>query len=63
MAKVHEIIDDFGCTWKWDGRRVYCVEAEEELRGEEREQNGYSCNSWGEALSILKEGGYLENPY
>ena len=59
---VDVVVDLLGLTWIFDGERVYCLEAEEEIRenGELMETtNGYACSSWEQALEILKEGDYL----
>ncbi len=50
-------------TWIFDGERVYCVAAEEEmtLTGH-RADNGYPCTSAPEAIEILIKGGYLADP-
>lgn len=55
------VVDDEGMNWAFDGKRVYCMEAEAECTtDEEREQNGYPCYSWKQALRLLKEYGYIE---
>jgi hypothetical protein len=63
---MNKIIDDSGYTWKWDGKRVFCVEAENEMlsdgmsKAEVKKENGYPASSWKQALEQLVEGGYLE---
>lgn len=59
--KKHSIIDDCGYEWRWNGVRVYMVEAEKEMRqnGEDVEQNGYPANSWEDAVKLLEEYGYI----
>lgn len=56
------IIDTNGMHWAWDGTRIFCVEAEEEMirNGENPRQNGYPADTWALALEVLVEGNYLE---
>jgi hypothetical protein len=63
---MNKIIDSNGYTWKWDGKRIFCVEAEIEMisdgmsKAEVRKENGYPASSWEKALEQLEDGGYLE---
>jgi hypothetical protein len=59
--KLLYIRDDLGEAWTFDGTRVYCVSAEEEAirEGYVPEDNGYPCASWGEAIEILNDEGYI----
>ena len=56
------IIDDNGYNWTWNGRRVYCVEAEEEFidKGWDTKQNGYPAFFAEDAIKILVNGGYIQ---
>jgi len=67
-----EITDDLGYHWVWTTAKmkVYCVEAEEELKEKfqdnptddnlfELQQNGYFADSWREAVECLIDGGYI----
>lgn len=64
MSKLEDytVIDDNGLHWEWDGTRIFCIEAEEEINemGEDSSQNGYAANTWVEALQQLIDGGYIE---
>lgn len=56
MMSVKRIKDSYGEVWCFDGKRVYLEAAEEEVGSDE---NGYPASSWGEALVLLVEYGYL----
>lgn len=62
------IYDANGLRWTFDKneQRLYCIEAEEEMRAngtlffEGTNQNGEYCRSWTEAIIMLNDDGYME---
>lgn len=56
------IYDANGMRWTVKNHRVYCIEAEEELKaqGESTKENGYFCNNWNDAVRIINDYGYME---
>lgn len=53
--KTIYIRDDLGHAWTFDGQRVYNVLAEMERTP----NNGYPCQSWGEAIALLNKLEYI----
>lgn len=56
------IFYDANCAeWRYDGKRVYMVDAEVEMAilGEEND-NGYGCFSLEDGLQMLGEYGYMD---
>ena len=60
--KQLSIFDAEGNEWRWNGERVYMVEAELEYikNGDDPAGNGYQASSWEEAIRVLNEGDYME---
>lgn len=59
---IKQIQDRNGYLWLWDGERIYMLAAELEFfaHGEDVKQNGYYAQTWGDALALLLEYGYIE---
>ena len=55
------IVDDFGYHWYWNGKRVFCLEAEIEFidKGFVVEKNGYRAETEDYAIQTLINGGYI----
>jgi hypothetical protein len=52
----YKFFDANGYEWRFDGKRVYMVDAENEMK----QDNGYGCYSAEEALELMEEFGYME---
>jgi len=54
------LLDDLGEVWCWANNRIFHVGAE--IEGE-IETNGYRALTFGDALNILIDGGYIDESY
>jgi hypothetical protein len=60
---THTIVDDEGYVWAWNGRRIFCLQAEEEFieEGIPISQNGYPAKTWDDAVKLLITDGYISD--
>ena len=59
--KEYKFYDANGYEWRFDGRRVYLVDAEIEMsnNGHDTTNNGYGVNSLEEALDLMELSGEM----
>ena len=55
-----KITDCNGILWIWDGKRLFCQDAEAEFleKGIPVEQNGFQCGTLPEAIRLLESNGH-----